>query len=68
VLRSARYDDRTRRIGIGEVHLFVGPQFVITVRHSAAPDLSAVRDALEAEPRFLGTQVTMNGWSSTRNR
>ncbi|MFE6365799.1 magnesium and cobalt transport protein CorA [Streptomyces sp. NPDC057806] len=53
VLRPARYDDRTEHVDIGEVHLFVGPQFVVTVRHSAVPDLSAARDALEAEPQFL---------------
>ncbi|MEU3733848.1 magnesium and cobalt transport protein CorA [Streptomyces sp. NPDC033538] len=55
VLRPASYDDRHEHVGIGEVHLFVGPQFVITVRHSAVPDLSAARDALEAEPEFLST-------------
>jgi magnesium transporter len=55
VLRPARYDDLNERVDIGEVHLFVGPQFVITVRHSSMPDLSAARDALEAEPQFLST-------------
>ncbi|MFJ6852671.1 magnesium and cobalt transport protein CorA [Streptomyces sp. NPDC091271] len=55
VLRPASYDDRNERVDFGEVHLFVGPQFVITVRHSAAPDLSVARDALEAEPQFLST-------------
>jgi magnesium transporter len=53
VLRPASYDDRRESVDFGEVHLFVGPQFVITVRHSAVPDLSAARDALEAEPQFL---------------
>lgn len=55
VLRPASYDDRNERVDFGEVHLFVGPQFVITVRHGDVPDLSAARDALEAEPQFLGT-------------
>ncbi|MCX5535801.1 magnesium and cobalt transport protein CorA [Streptomyces sp. NBC_00006] len=54
VLRPASYDDRHECVDFGEVHLFVGPQFVITVRHSTVPDLSAARDALEAEPEFLG--------------
>lgn len=53
VLRPASYDDRRERVDFGEVHLFVGPQFVITVRHGAVPDLTPARDALEAEPEFL---------------
>ena len=28
--------------GLGEVHVFVGPDFVLTVRHSEAPDFRAV--------------------------
>lgn len=55
VLRAASYDDRYERVDFGEVHLFAGPQFVITVRHGDVPDLLAARDALEAEPQFLGT-------------
>lgn len=53
VLRPASNDDRRESVDFGEVHLFVGPQFVITVRHDAVPDLSTDRDALEAEPQFL---------------
>lgn len=37
----------------GEVHLFVGPNFVVTVRHGNQPDLGTVRTALESEPDFL---------------
>jgi len=55
VIRPAWYDDRAERVDIGEVHLFVGPQFVITVRHGDRLDLSAARDALEADPQFLAT-------------
>lgn len=55
VLRPASYDDRNERVDFGEVHLFVGRQFVITVRRGAVPDLTAAREALEAEPQFLGT-------------
>lgn len=36
------------------MHLFVGPRFVITVRHGDRLDLGAARDALEGEPHFLG--------------
>lgn len=53
VLRAARYDDEREAVHFGELHVFVGPDFVITVRHSEAPDLSLVRQRLEAEPELL---------------
>ncbi|GAA3041387.1 magnesium and cobalt transport protein CorA [Kitasatospora albolonga] len=53
VLRAARYLDETEQVDFGEIHLFVGPQFVLTVRHSQAPDLSVVRRRLEADPELL---------------
>jgi magnesium transporter len=53
VLRPARYVDRDEVVEIGEVHLFVGPDFVITVRHAEEPDLAAVRHRLEADPALL---------------
>ncbi|GAA4125002.1 magnesium/cobalt transporter CorA [Nocardioides fonticola] len=53
VLRAARYLDDVEEVEFGEVHLFVGPDFVITVRHSEAPDLSAVRRRLESNPDLL---------------
>jgi magnesium transporter len=52
-LRPARYVDRDEIVEIGEVHLFIGPEFVITVRHAAEPDLGEVRKRLEAEPDLL---------------
>ncbi|MFI1796630.1 magnesium and cobalt transport protein CorA [Streptomyces sp. NPDC020379] len=53
VLRAARYLDAPEEVDFGELHLFVGPDFVITVRHGAAPDLSAVRRRMEATPELL---------------
>ena len=53
VLRPARYVDREEDVEIGEVHLFLGPDFVITVRHAAEPDLGEVRTRLEADPELL---------------
>src|SRR5215208_6627497 len=38
---------------IGEIHLFVGANFVLTVRHSQAPDLAAVRRRMESDPDLL---------------
>ncbi|MFI2615025.1 magnesium and cobalt transport protein CorA [Streptomyces sp. NPDC018584] len=53
VLRAARYLDAPEEVDFGELHVFVGPDFVITVRHGAAPDLSAVRRRMEASPELL---------------
>ncbi|MFI0418513.1 magnesium and cobalt transport protein CorA [Spongiactinospora sp. 9N601] len=53
VLRAARYHDEVEEVAFGELHVFVGPNYVITVRHSEAPDLSAVRRRMESEPALL---------------
>ncbi|GHE53209.1 magnesium transporter CorA [Streptomyces longispororuber] len=53
VLRAARYLDAPEEVDFGELHVFVGPDFVITVRHGAAPDLSAVRHRMEEDPDLL---------------
>ncbi len=53
VLQPARYMDETETVEFGEVHVFVGPDYVITVRHAENPDLAAVRHRLEAKPDLL---------------
>jgi magnesium transporter len=53
VLRAARYVDETEQVDFGELHVFVGPGFVLTVRHAEAPDLGAVRRRMEADPDLL---------------
>lgn len=52
-LRTARYIDEIETVEFGELHVFVGPQFVVTVRHAESPDLALVRDRLEADPALL---------------
>ncbi|WP_443078031.1 magnesium and cobalt transport protein CorA [Streptomyces sp. SP17KL33] len=53
VLRAARYMDAAEEVDFGELHVFVGHDFVITVRHGAAPDLAAVRARMENSPDLL---------------
>ncbi|MDA0566777.1 magnesium and cobalt transport protein CorA [Streptomonospora sp. S1-112] len=53
VLKSAHYLDAAEEVEFGEIHLFVGRHFIITVRHTDAPDLSVVRKRLEDEPDLL---------------
>src|SRR5215211_4516293 len=53
VLRPARYLDAPEEVKFGEIHVFVGEDFVITVRHGEAPALSEVRKRLEADTELL---------------
>jgi magnesium transporter len=53
VLRPARYIDETETVEFGEVHVFCGPSYVITIRHGGAPDLAEVRRELEGRPDLL---------------
>lgn len=53
VLRAATYLDEIEEVEFGEIHVFVGPTFVVTVRHSRTPDLAAVRHRMEADPELL---------------
>jgi magnesium transporter len=54
VLKTARYVDSEELVEIGEVMLFVGPRFVVTVRHGEGSPLHDVRVDLEAHPDLLG--------------
>jgi len=54
VLRAARYLDQAETVEFAELHAFIGPDFVVTVRHGESPDLSRVRHRMEAEPDILG--------------
>ncbi|KXK62120.1 transporter [Micromonospora rosaria] len=53
VLLAARYVDLREVVEFSELHLFLGPRFVITMRHGEAPELVAVRRRLESEPQVL---------------
>ena len=53
VLKSARYVDETEDVLFGEVMVFAGDGYVITVRHGDAPELTDVRARVEGEPARL---------------
>ena len=53
VLRPAWYVDAEEDVQVGEVHLFLGSDFVVAVRHAEYPDLSDVRRRLEDDPELL---------------
>ncbi len=53
VLKSAHYLDDAERVEFGEIHIFVGADFIITVRHGEASSLGSVRERLEKDPELL---------------
>jgi magnesium transporter len=53
ILRTARYDDEREEVEFGEISIFVGPTFVITVRQGVASDLHGARLRLEHHPEQL---------------
>ena len=53
VLRTTRYDDAREEVDFGEIHIFIGAGYVITVRRGAASELSEARRRLEARPDLL---------------
>ena len=53
VLRAARYVDETEEVEFGELHIFTGPGFVLTMRHAESPNLAAVRQRMENDPDLL---------------
>lgn len=53
VVSAASYVEETEEVEFAELHIFIGPNFVVTSRHGEAPDLSQVRTRLEANPALL---------------
>jgi magnesium transporter len=52
VLKTAHYDEEAEAVETGEIQLFLGPGFVITVRHDDT-DLHPVREQLESRPDLM---------------
>ena len=53
VLKPARYVDAEEKVEFGELHVFVGSDFVVTIRHAESPDLGRVRRRLEGNRDLL---------------
>jgi magnesium transporter len=53
VLKTARYVDPAEVVRLGEILIFLGDDFVITVRHGEASELKDVRYRLEQDPDLL---------------
>jgi magnesium transporter len=53
VLKAARYVDPAEEVEFAELHVFVGEDFVVTVRHGEGSELTRVRRRMEADPDML---------------
>ncbi|WP_243725782.1 magnesium and cobalt transport protein CorA [Actinomadura rubrisoli] len=53
VLKTLAYLDETSDIEVGEIMIFLGRDFVVTVRHGAGNPLGPVRKHLEESPELL---------------
>ena len=53
VLKPARYVDSEEVVELGEILIFLGPGFIVVVRHGQTTGLQEVRRSIEARPEFL---------------
>ena len=53
ILKTARYVDPSEVIKLGEILVFLGHDYIITVRHGEASELGGVRRQLEDNPELL---------------
>ena len=53
MLKAARYVEEKEAVEFGEVHAFVGSDFVVTVRYGEANELVEVRRWAESKPELL---------------
>jgi magnesium transporter len=53
VLRPAVWSAAERRVELGETHLFVGPRYVVSVRHGSSGSYAPVRARCESTPSLL---------------
>lgn len=53
VLKAARYSDRREEVSFSELHVYIGQNFVVTVRYGEGTDLTRVRRRMESDPELL---------------
>ena len=53
VVRTARWQKENDELGLGETDIFVGPRFIVTIRHGASASYREVRTRCESAPHLL---------------
>ncbi|WP_120522966.1 magnesium/cobalt transporter CorA [Arthrobacter celericrescens] len=63
VLRPARYLDQTETVEFGELHVFTGKNFVVTIRQAETAGVAQVRRRLEGQPELMacGPEAVLYG-------
>jgi len=63
ILRTARYNHDSGEVDFGEISIFVGPNFVLTVRQGVASELHGARTRLEQHPKLLALGTNSVLWA-----
>ena len=63
ILKTAHYHEDREVVHFGEIALFAGPGYVITVRHGPGSELASARRRLEARPDLLKLGATSAVWA-----
>src|SRR6476469_6874805 len=63
ILRTARYNHDQGEVDFGEISIFVGTSFVITVRQGVASELHGARTRLEQHPKLLALGTNSVLWA-----
>ena len=63
VLKTAHYHQDREEVHFGEIHLFAGPGYVITVRHGPGSELNSARRRLEAREDLLELGASAAVWA-----
>lgn len=56
VMRPAEYDDATETVLFGELHVFTGDGFIITVHRGPSPDIPGIREDLDRQGQVLSRE------------
>ncbi len=63
VLKTAHYHEDREEVHFGEIHLFAGPGYVITVRHGPGSELASARRRLETRSDLLDLGAASAIWA-----
>jgi magnesium transporter len=63
VLRTAHYHEQEELVHFGEIHVFIGPGYVVTVRHGPGSELASARKRLEDRPDLLKMGASSALWA-----
>jgi magnesium transporter len=63
VLKTAHYHEDQEVVHFGEIAMFAGPGYVISVRHGPGSELSSARQRLEARPDLLKLGASSAVWA-----